>query len=281
MTAQNASFVLTVMDREDVLGLITLPVTQLPSAAHKRRWLPLKRKSQPTTSDLCFDCWVTEFKEDSVGIWNRIKTFSSGAPSPNEKRRESVISASTGIKGSTSSLELYSKSLEVDRVESNNEQIKSRKVSMVGKTNSSTDLNVSPLSRSSIAEERAVGGPKLLPTLGALISMKGPPEITGVSPRFGPSTGGTKIIIRGCNLGLNKDDFLGFSICSYDYLDKLEYHSPAKLVCVTKPWDGSKPNQGPIVLVTKSGGRGVSTIEFEFKGRAVCEAKGKKISVKR
>jgi hypothetical protein len=32
--------------------------------------------------------------------------------------------------------------------------------------------------------------PKLLPTLGAVMSMKGPPEITGISPRYTPGRGG-------------------------------------------------------------------------------------------
>ena len=103
--------------------------------------------------------------------------------------------------------------------------------------------------------------------------MKGPPEITGISPRFGPSSGGTKITIRGCNLGTNSGDFLGFAICSLDHLDSLEYHTPAKLVCITQSWDGKKPNPGPIILVTKSGGRGVSTIKFEFQGDPVVAKK--------
>ena len=69
----NSSLVLTVMDREDTLGNITLPVVSLPSAAHKRRWLPLKRKHQQTSSDLCFDCWVTQFKKETV--WNKFNPF--------------------------------------------------------------------------------------------------------------------------------------------------------------------------------------------------------------
>ena len=71
----NASLVLTVMDREDNIGNITLPVINLPSAAHKRRWLPLQRKHQETTSDLCFDCWITQFKKETV--WNKFNPFFS------------------------------------------------------------------------------------------------------------------------------------------------------------------------------------------------------------
>lgn len=91
--------------------------------------------------------------------------------------------------------------------------------------------------------------------------------MTSFSPiRFGPSCGGTKITIRGCSLGCSADDFLEFTICSIDHLEVLEYHSPAKIVCLTQPWTGKKPNPGSIVLMTKSGGRGVSTLQFEFEG---------------
>ena len=247
--------------------------------------------------------------------------------SPQEKRRESIASASTGLRGSTSSLELYSKSLEQDRQESKPGVSPKRRLSSSGKTSSSTDLSrpVPPRAPSIVPQETSMPRPKLLPTLGAVMSMKGPPEITGISPRyapagegvmvipftskvagwgarrlecgnmiqcsspvkseirkffhrFGPSSGGTKITIRGCNLGTNTGDFLGFTICSVDHLDSLEYHTPAKLVCITQSWDGKKPNPGPIILVTKSGGRGVSTIQFEFQGDPVVTKKKNSIA---
>ena len=228
-------------------------MAQIPSAAHKRRWLPLKRKHQQTPGDLCFDCWVSKFKKDKM--WNMFAALTTAAPSsPQEKRRESIASASTGLKGSTSVLDICSKSLEEDRRESITDQDKSHGLSESGRTSSNTDLNTnSP--RPAAVEKQVLSRPKILPTLGAVMSMKGPPEITGISPRCGPSSGGTKIIIRGCNLGRSQDDFLGVFVCSCESLDTLEYHSPAKVVCVTKPWNGTKPNPGPVVLVTKSGGR--------------------------
>jgi hypothetical protein len=66
------------MNREDTIGNITLPVINLPSVAHKRRWLPLQRKHQQTSSDLCFDCWITQFKKETV--WNKFNPFFSSAP---------------------------------------------------------------------------------------------------------------------------------------------------------------------------------------------------------
>ena len=109
--------------------------------------------------------------------------------SPQEKRRESIASASTGLRGSTSSLELYSKSLEQDRQESKPGVSPKRRLSSSGKTSSSTNLSrpVPPRAPSIVTQETSMPRPKLLPTLGAVMSMKGPPEITGISPRYAPA----------------------------------------------------------------------------------------------
>ena len=102
--------------------------------------------------------------------------------SPQEKRRDSIASASTGIRGSTSTLDLCSKSLEQDRRDSIPDEPIGRRRSSSGKT---TDLAEPPRAPSIIQRDSPMPQrPKLLPTLGAVMSMKGPPEITGISPRF-------------------------------------------------------------------------------------------------
>ncbi len=35
------------------------------------------------------------------------------------------------------------------------------------------------------------------------------PEVTGLKPMFGPSTGGTHLTIRGSNLGSDRKDIMG------------------------------------------------------------------------
>ena len=73
--------------------------------------------------------------------------------------------------------------------------------------------------------------------------------------------------MRGCNLGKSNEDICSISVCGCDLLPTLEYHSPAKLVVVTKPWVGS----GPVVLETASGGRGTSTLIFTFQDKPAGE----------
>lgn len=87
------------------------------------------------------------------------------------------------------------------------------------------------------------------------------PEVTSISPKSGPQTGGTVLTIRGSNLGQSQEDIVVLNICGSDVLDTLEYISPWKLQCKTVPW---KPCVGGIIIETLSGGRGQSLVEFTF-----------------
>lgn len=112
--------------------------------------------------------------------------------------------------------------------------------------------------------------PRLTPTLGQIMSGCGPPEITVVTPRFGPASGGTRVTIRGANLGKSREDILSLSVNGSDVRVNLEWHSSAKVTFTTKPWGGS----GPVAMVTKSGGRGTSNVKFTFE-----EKKGKSVYI--
>lgn len=90
------------------------------------------------------------------------------------------------------------------------------------------------------------------------------PEVNGISPNEGPVEGGTKVVIRGTNLGLNKEDVIGLFICGGNVLGSLEYTSSSKLVCVTKAW---KPCIGNVTVETQSGGKGSSLVQFTFISR--------------
>ena len=82
-----------------------------------------------------------------------------------------------------------------------------------------------------------------------------------MSPREGPVQGGTRLTIRGSNLGRNKDDVVGLLVCGSNVLSSLEYVSASKLVCVTKCY---KVCSGSVTVETQSGGRGVSLVQFSF-----------------
>jgi len=87
------------------------------------------------------------------------------------------------------------------------------------------------------------------------------PEVTGVSPKEGPVEGGTKVTVRGANLGRNKEDVIGLFICGSNVLGTLEYFSSSKLVCTTKAW---RACVGNVTVETQSGGKGMSLVQFSF-----------------
>ena len=247
------------MDREDSLGSVSLPLAQIPSVAHRRRWMPLTRKNAQAMGDLCIDCWVLSFKKAAEGSkWNSLIPFAlkGGGTKDRSKRRTSIEAASISRKGSRSIEDLYSASeLKNDDADSQFKNPFDSSPKLSPATSSSNVKSLAPL---------ALFKPRLAPTLGQVLSSSSAPEITGLTPKSGPSSGGTRITVRGCNLGTSKEDIVSINICGCDLCPTLEYHSPAKLVVVTKPWSGS----GPVVLETKSGGRGISTINFTFQDKA-------------
>jgi len=86
-----------------------------------------------------------------------------------------------------------------------------------------------------------------------------------VSPKEGSVEGGTRLTIRGSNLGRNKEDVIGLYVCGSNVLSSLEYVSASKLVCTTK---AHKPCVGNVTVETQVGGRGVSLVQFTFNDPA-------------
>ncbi|KAK9509163.1 hypothetical protein O3M35_006540 [Rhynocoris fuscipes] len=82
------------------------------------------------------------------------------------------------------------------------------------------------------------------------------PVVTGVSPKEGPP--GTRVTIRGENLGNKPQDLVGVEICGCDCLLSTEWKSPNKLIARSGPGKG----RGEIIVTTLSGGRGTCTVEF-------------------
>lgn len=262
-----APLIFTVTDRDDSLGTVSLPLAQIPSVAHRRRWMPLTTKNSQAIGDLCIDCWVLSFKKpSSVGEgvkWNSLLPFSLRTGSKERsKRRSSIEAASISIKGSRSIENLYSSlDLNPNLGRESNGPLKS------GPSSPKLSPVVSPSGSATTLQPFTLFKPRLAPTLGQVLSSSNAPEITGLSPKSGPTSGGTRITVRGCNLGKSKEDICSISISGCDLLPTLEYHSPAKLVVVTKPWVGS----GPVVLETTSGGRGTSTLIFTFQDKPAGE----------
>ncbi|XP_066533004.1 exocyst complex component 2 [Hoplias malabaricus] len=85
-----------------------------------------------------------------------------------------------------------------------------------------------------------------------------PPLVTGISPNEG--TPWTKVTIRGENLGTGPNDLIGLSICGHNCLLTAEWMSASKIVCRVGP---AKDDKGEIVVTTRSGGGGTSTVSFK------------------
>ncbi|XP_059170244.1 exocyst complex component 2-like [Physella acuta] len=83
-----------------------------------------------------------------------------------------------------------------------------------------------------------------------------PPLVTGVSPKEGPP--GTRITIRGENLGNDPRDLIGLKICEMDCLLSAEWKSSSKIIARTGPGKG----KGDIIAITRSGGKGSCTVGF-------------------
>ncbi|XP_053528528.1 exocyst complex component 2 isoform X3 [Artibeus jamaicensis] len=86
-----------------------------------------------------------------------------------------------------------------------------------------------------------------------------PPLVTGISPNEGIPW--TKVIIRGENLGTGPTDLIGLTICGHNCLLTAEWMSASKIVCRVGQ---AKNDKGDIIVTTKSGGKGTSTVSFKL-----------------
>ncbi|CAH1269792.1 Hypp4243 [Branchiostoma lanceolatum] len=82
------------------------------------------------------------------------------------------------------------------------------------------------------------------------------PKVTGLSPNEGPP--GTKVTIRGENLGTGATDLTGLTICGVNCLLTAEWVSPSKITCKT----GLCKGKGEVIVTTRSGGLGTCTVTF-------------------
>eukprot|EP01134_Creolimax_fragrantissima_P004259 CFRG4259T1 len=102
------------------------------------------------------------------------------------------------------------------------------------------------------------------------------PEIVGLSPSFASSVGGSKVTVRGQNLGIDADDLIGVTICGIDHLHKTQWISPYKLQITThniqmndfpnseRGADGLRILSGPVLVSTASAGQSHASLSFKF-----------------
>jgi len=82
--------------------------------------------------------------------------------------------------------------------------------------------------------------------------------VSGVSPREGPP--GTKVTIRGENLGTGPQDLVGVFIAGQDCLLISEWKTDRKIVALAP----AKEGKGEIIIATGSGGLGSCSVQFRI-----------------
>ncbi|XP_063890130.1 LOW QUALITY PROTEIN: exocyst complex component 2-like [Scylla paramamosain] len=80
--------------------------------------------------------------------------------------------------------------------------------------------------------------------------------VTGISPIEGVP--GTKVTIRGENLGSRPEDLVGLTICGVDCLMTAEWKTSTKIIARS----GTGVGKGDIIVTTVQGARGTSTVQF-------------------
>jgi exocyst complex component 2 len=83
------------------------------------------------------------------------------------------------------------------------------------------------------------------------------PLVTGISPKEGYP--GTKVTIRGEFLGKDQDDLVSVRICGVDCTLRAKWEKDNRLTTYT----GYCIGKGDIIVVTKSGGAGSSSVGFQ------------------
>ena len=97
------------------------------------------------------------------------------------------------------------------------------------------------------------------------------PKVTGLSPREGQP--GTRVTLRGERLGRSQQDIVSVTICGMDCTLFTEWKSSSKIVTRSPDAKG----KGDVVVVTKSGGKGSSTVFFTAKENEVGPLQGTRI----
>uniref|UniRef100_A0A3Q0QW98 Plexin b2b n=1 Tax=Amphilophus citrinellus TaxID=61819 RepID=A0A3Q0QW98_AMPCI len=98
------------------------------------------------------------------------------------------------------------------------------------------------------------------------------PEITDITPRFGPVLGGISITISGSNLGIHQGDIKSITVAGKPCIHQPEKYSVSKrVVCEIGPVD--KADWGQVEVEVNGGKRGTSSVFFTYRDPVPDEVK--------
>ena len=255
-----------VTDKEDVLGQISIPLSELaykkPMRQIRAPLQPHKKCSNPE-GELAYQAWISQSQPSATSTPHL-------ATSPMEKDEKTPSSLQKLRSKIGRSPKLGRKSYK----SGGSDNVSGAELSL-GPKNAQSCLELGPGQNSSYSNllsthSKSMHGinssgtgqkPYLSGSFSDLTEDGNKPEVSGISPREGPVEGGTRLTIRGNNLGEDKGDIVGLQVCGCNCLASLEYESARKIYCTTKGW---RPCTGNIVIETESGGKGCSLVKFNF-----------------
>jgi hypothetical protein len=273
-TVDDASYplTLTVLEKDEILGQVVVPLDTLSKDKEKKpvslALQPHKKCPKPQ-GELTYAAWPISYKQGSLAA-TKGKDYTSSktdlsAAFGKVKRKISLKSISkqqsydeSSIAGSVDSNSLSRSKNGTWSVSCYNLAGLSEGSTGNNDNRSDADSN-SSFSMSTAASVFADSSTVKSNKSGSEDSKL--PEVSGISPKVGPAAGGTRLTIRGSNLGVNKQDIVGLFVCGSNVLASVEYESSRKIYCTTRAY---KPCIGRIVIETQSGGLASSMVDFTF-----------------
>ena len=258
--------IMVVMEKDEVLGQVIVPLDSLTKDKERkpiRCILQPHKKCPKPQGELTYSAWPINFREgppviskskESSGLKSSdISSAFSKVKSKISRRSKQSLGSNPSLSGSNKMLSVSCYDLaglpESDGVDGK-----------ISDADSNSSFSVSAISGSVLESDSSFSRLKLSKSTIDLSDSK-LPEISGISPKEGSAAGGTRLTIRGTNLGLHKEDIVGLFVCGSNVLGSLEFESSRKIYCTTKTY---KPCVGKIVVETQSGGRGTSLVDFTF-----------------
>lgn len=251
------------MEKEDVLGHITIPVASLLTEKEVLKSALRAHKKCPNPhGELIFQCYVS--KQRPALLSPHTNTNTGGHLTGFQKLRQNFSSSQT--------------TLQKQNKEEKEEKRKSNSLANFNKKLSKSIHDIFHIGRlggSNIEQQDEESSPAVkgkrfnlrFPSMGTGLDSTGRdiPVVTHIVPNMASTSGGTRLVLEGRSLGLGKSDIMELILCGSDLQDSIEFESENRIYVTTKPTSAGK---GDLWIETVSGGQNVIKNIFTFVDRS-------------
>ncbi|KAL3866409.1 hypothetical protein ACJMK2_043710 [Sinanodonta woodiana] len=247
-----------VMEKDDVLGQIRIPVTSLHGVKGQivKATLQPNKKCPKPQGEIIYQCYVSKYRTEGevhVPIIKAPSTDNSHHPSAFARLRQKMASPNVQRK-------LKKDDKQSGRSNFNKKLSRSiQDLFSFGKMSTTDPIDIDE-KENKVNEQKSKRKFSLnFLSFGSGLDKVGQgPVLLNVNPNRGLVEGGDRLCIEGQNLGIDKKDIIELSICGCNCIDTLEYESPSRIYCTTLLW---KAGTGNVVIETSSG---ISTLKNAF-----------------